>query len=148
MDTAPIGHHALMILSFNFMDHVHMWTPAWSALWVHLVRTHTLPHHAAPSAPQVWCAFGSLWQLRHVAASPWCANAFLLLKRAASAATEIGAASLAPPQLCRGMHWLRTKRTHICQRKTFQQDGWGISIHVHCSDLGSNQNKIMRVHRK
>jgi hypothetical protein len=43
--------------------------------------------------------FGSLWQLRHVTASPWPANAFLLPKRAASAATEIGAASLALPQL-------------------------------------------------
>jgi hypothetical protein len=75
-------------------------------LRVRLVHTQTLPHRAAPYAPQVWRAFGSLRQLRHAAASSSRASAFLLPKRAASAANEIGAASLAPPQLWRGMHRL------------------------------------------
>ena len=81
-------------------------------IWVRLVRTQTLPHRAAPSAPQVWRVFGLLRQLRHSAASPSRVSAFLLPKHAVSAANEIGAASLAPPQLWRGMHRLPTKRTH------------------------------------
>jgi hypothetical protein len=70
-----------------------------------------LLHRDAPSAPQVWRAFGSLRQLRHATASSSRASAFLLPNCAASAANEIGAASLAPPQLWRGMHRLQTKQT-------------------------------------